>query len=262
MLRYSEMESAAGPRELGLIRSDMERIQALRLFVREVDLGSLCTAALETGIDQPAATGRVTQLERQLGARLLHCSTHGISATEVGQLYADRCRLSLHHVEEAESVACLLQSKLSGVLRTSSPVAFGRRVLAPLMVRFMRANPGLQVDLSFDDRYVNLVEQRPELAARMGMNPWVFVAAPAYLAARPAPTQPDQLTAPDVLIYSAVQGDARWSLSGTVDRTVTVTGRGACARTASRRCWRRRRCTRSIPRRAWLSRAQAAPELP
>jgi DNA-binding transcriptional LysR family regulator len=213
----------------------MERIQALRLFVRVVDLGSFSKAAAESGIGQPAATKQVAQLERQLGARLLHRSTHGVSPTEVGQLYYDKCRLILHHVEEAESVASLLQSQLSGVLRVTSSVAFGSRVLAPLVMRFMRANPALQVDLSFDDRYVNLVEQGMDVAVRMGrladstlgarhlgMNPWAIVASPAYLAARKAPTQPDQLTAHDALIYSTVQGDARWSLTGAGGRTVSV----------------------------------------
>lgn len=213
----------------------MERIQGLRLFVRVVDLGSFSKAAAEVGIGQPAATKQVAQLERQLGARLLHRSTHGVSPTEVGQLYYDKCRLILHHVEEAESVASLLQSQLSGVLRISSSVAFGRRVLAPLVMRFMRANPALRVDLGFDDRYVNLVEQGLDVAVRMGrladstlgarhlgMNPWVMVAAPGYLASRPAPTQPDQLTAHDVLIYSTVQGDARWALTGPAGRSVSV----------------------------------------
>jgi DNA-binding transcriptional LysR family regulator len=217
------------------MRSDMERIQALRLFVRVVDLGSFSKAALETGIGQPAATKQVAQLERQLGARLLHRSTHGVSVTEVGQLYYDKCRLILHHVEEAESVAALLQSQLSGMLRISSSVAFGRRVLAPLVMRFMRANPGLQVDLSFDDRYVNLVEQGLDLAVRMGrladstlgarhlgMNPWVVVAAPSYLAAHPAPTHPAQLSQLDALIYSTVQGDARWSLTGPTGQSISV----------------------------------------
>jgi DNA-binding transcriptional LysR family regulator len=216
----------------------MERIQALRLFVRVVDLGSFSKAATEAGIGQPAATKQVAQLEKQLGARLLHRSTQGVSATEVGQLYYDKCRLILHHVEEAESLASLLQSQLSGVLRITSSVAFGRRVLAPLVMRFMRANPALQVDLSFDDRYVNLVEQGLDLAVRMGrladstlgarhlgMNPWVIVAAPAYLAAHPAPTRPEQLSEHPALIYSTVQGDARWLLSGGDDdgqQTVSV----------------------------------------
>lgn len=184
----------------------MERIQALRLYVRVVDLGSFSKAAAEVGIGQPAATKQVAQLEQHLGARLLHRSTHGISPTEVGQLYYDKCRLILHHVEEAESVASLLQSQVSGVLRISSSVAFGRRVLAPLVMRFMRANPALTVDLSFDDRYVNLVEQGVDVAIRMGrladstlgarhlgMNPWVIVASPTYLEGRRAPADPEAL---------------------------------------------------------------------
>jgi DNA-binding transcriptional LysR family regulator len=204
----------------------MERIQALRLFVRVVDLGSFSKAAAEAGVGQPAATKQVAQLERQLGARLLHRSTHGVSPTEVGQLYADKCRLILHHVEEAESVAALLQSQLSGLLRISSSVAFGRRVLAPLVMRFMQANPALQVDLSFDDRYVNLVEQGLDVAVRMGrladsslgarylgLNPWVLVASPAYLAAQGTPKKPADLTRHAALVYSSVQGDERWHFS-------------------------------------------------
>lgn len=232
-LRYSAPECGKVGRAWS--NSAMERIQALRLFVRVVDLGSFSKAAAEIGVGQPAATKQVAQLEQQLGSRLLHRSTHGVSPTEVGQLYYDRCRLILHHVEEAESVASLLQSQLSGVLRITSSVAFGRRVLAPLVMRFMRANPALRVELSFDDRYVNLVEQGMDLAVRMGrladstlgarhlgMNPWVIVASPNYLTARKVPTQPDQLTSHDVLIYSTVQGDARWPLSGPSGRTVSV----------------------------------------
>lgn len=218
----------------------MERIQALRLFIRVVDLGSFSKAAAELGIGQPAATKQVAQLERQLGARLLHRSTHGVMPTEVGQLYYDKCRLIVHHVQEAESVASLLQSQLSGVLRITSSVAFGRRVLAPMVMRFMRANPALQVDLSFEDRYVNLVEQGMDLAIRMGrladstlgarhlgMNPWVIVAAPAYLDAHGAPEHPDQIPTHEALIYSTVQGDARWVLTGPDGQAVSVpvTGR-------------------------------------
>ena len=218
----------------------MERIQALRLFVRVVDLGSFSKAAGELGIGQPAATKQVAQLERRLGARLLHRSTHGVSPTEVGQLYYDKCRLILHHVEEAGSLASLLQSQLSGVLRITSSVAFGRRVLAPLVMRFMQANPGLRIDLSFDDRYVNLVEQGLDLAVRMGrladstlgarhlgMNPWAMVASPDYLASHAPLDHPERLAQHDALIYSTVQGDARWSLTGPNGQSVSVpvTGR-------------------------------------
>ena len=217
----------------------MERIQAIRLFVRVVDLGSFSKAAAELGIGQPAATKQVRRMEAQLGARLLHRSTHGVTPTEIGLLYYEKCKLIAHHVEEAESVAALLQTQVQGALRISTSVAFGRRVLAPLVMQFMRMNPQLQVDLSCDDRYVNLVEQGVDVAIRMGpladstlgsrylgLNPWVVVAAPEYLAQRGTPASPQDLQAHDALIYSTVQGDARWQFSGEQGRSVSVPVRG------------------------------------
>lgn len=218
----------------------MDRLQAVRLFVRVVDLGSFSKAAAELGVGQPAATKQVARLEAQLGARLLHRTTRGVSPTEIGALYYEKCKLIAHHVEEAESVATLLQTQVQGGLRISTSVAFGRRVLAPLVMRFMRLNPQLQVDLSCDDRYVNLVEQGIDVAVRMGrladstlgarylgMNPWVVVAAPGYLAQRGRPATPRELSAHDALIYSTVQGDARWPFTGPDGEALSMPVRGA-----------------------------------
>ncbi|GAB3190990.1 LysR family transcriptional regulator [Hydrogenophaga aquatica] len=217
----------------------MERIQAIRLFVRVVDLGSFSKAAAELGIGQPAATKQVRRMEAQLGARLLHRSTHGVTPTEIGLLYYEKCKLITHHVEEAESVAALLQTQVQGALRISTSVAFGRRVLAPLVMQFMRMNPQLQVDLSCDDRYVNLVEQGVDVAIRMGpladstlgsrylgLNPWVVAASPEYVKQRGTPSTPKDLKDHDALIYSTVQGDARWQFSGSGGRSATVPVRG------------------------------------
>ncbi len=205
----------------------MERIQAIRLFVRVVDLGSFSKAAAELGIGQPAATKQIGRMEAQLGARLLHRSTQGVTPTEIGLLYYEKCKLIAHHVEEAESVASLLQTQVQGSLRISTSVAFGRRVLAPLMMQFMRKNPGLQFDLSCDDHYVNLVERGIDVALRMGrlpdsslgsrfigMNPWVVVASPSYLRQHGKPKHPNDLIKHSTLIYSTAQGDARWHFTG------------------------------------------------
>ena len=217
----------------------MDRLQAVRLFIRVVDLGSFSKAAADLGIGQPAATKMVAALERQLGSRLLHRSTHGVTPTEVGLLYYEKCKLIAHHVEEAESVAALLQSQVQGGLRISTSVAFGRRVLVPLVMQFMRLNPKLQIELSFDDRYVDLVEQGIDVAIRMGrladsglgarylaINPWVIVASPGYLALRGRPEVPADLTAHDALVYSTVQGDARWLLTGPDGLPIPVTVHG------------------------------------
>lgn len=195
----------------------------MQVFVRVVETGSFSKAAAELGITQPTVTKAVAEAERRLGARLLHRSTRGVTATEVGALYYERCKLVARQFDEAENVARQGQQEIAGTLRISTSVAFGRRVMAPLTLDYMREHPLLQIDLGFDDRYVNLVEQGVDVAIRMGrladstlgasyigMNPWVLVAAPAYLAAHGEPRTPVDVAAHACLVYSSVQGDARW----------------------------------------------------
>lgn len=217
----------------------MDRLQAIELFMRVVDLGSFSKAAADLGIGQPTATKLVASLEKQLGSRLLHRSTRGVSPTEIGALYYNKCKLIAHHLEEAQSVSTLLQSKVQGALRISTSVAFGRRVLSPLVMRFMQMHPKLHIELNFDDRYVNLVEQGIDVAIRMGpladsslgarylgTNPWVMVASRSYLDLHGVPLNPTDLALHDALIYSTVQGDARWHLSGVNGQLEAVQVRG------------------------------------
>lgn len=205
----------------------MDRILAMQMFVRVVETGSFSKAAAELGTTQPTATKAVAQAERRLNARLLHRTTRGVTPTEAGLLYYERCKLIARDVEEAENVAALVQKGATGTLRVSTSVAFGRRVMAPLMLRYMLEQPTLQIDLGLDDRYVNLVEQGVDVAVRMGRladstlgasylgtNPWLLAAAPAYLARRAAPKLPRELARHACLVYSSVQGDARWQFVG------------------------------------------------
>ena len=217
----------------------MDRLQAIELFIRVVDLGSFSKAAADLGMGQPTATKLVASLEKQLGSRLLHRSTRGVSPTEIGTLYYNKCKLIAHHLEEAQSVSTLLQSKVQGALRISTSVAFGRRVLSPMVMRFMQMHPKLHIELNFDDRYVNLVEQGNDVAVRMGpladsslgarylgTNPWVMVASRSYLDLHGVPSNPTDLALHDALIYSTVQGDARWHLSGANGQSKVVQVRG------------------------------------
>jgi DNA-binding transcriptional LysR family regulator len=208
----------------------MDRVAAVALFIRIVESGSFSKAATEFSITQPTATKAVAAMEQRLGARLLHRTTRGVSPTEVGALYYERCKAIAHEIEAADNLATLMQGGMAGTLRVSTSVAFGRRVLVPLAMRWMREHPGLTVDLGFEDRYVNLVEQGVDLAIRMGRladstlgsrylgrNPWVMVGAPAYLKAHGTPRTPQELAQHACLIYSTVQGDDRWLLSGLDD---------------------------------------------
>jgi DNA-binding transcriptional LysR family regulator len=217
----------------------MDRVAAVQLFIRVVETASFSKAAAELGITQPTATKAVAAIEQRLGARLLHRSTRGVTPTEVGTLYYDKCKTIAHEIEAADNLATLMQSGVAGTLRISTSVAFGRRVLVPLAMTYMREHPNLTVDLSFDDRYVNMVEQGIDLAIRMGRladstlgarwlgrNPWVMAAAPGYLAARGTPQTPAELPRHDCLIYSTVQGDDRWMLTGPDGEEQVVQVRG------------------------------------
>jgi DNA-binding transcriptional LysR family regulator len=217
----------------------MTSFQAMHLFVRVVDLGSFSKAAIDVGMGQPSATKLIAQLEKQLGSRLLHRSTHGVSPTEVGSVYYKKCKLIVQHVEEAESVAALMQSQIQGGLRISTTMDFGRRVLAPLVLRFLQLNPKVQIELLFDDHLVNMVEQGIDIAIRMGrlvdstlgarylgQNPWSLVAAPDYLARRGEPQTPGDLALHDALVCSTVQNDSRWHLHGASGEEQTVLVKG------------------------------------
>jgi DNA-binding transcriptional LysR family regulator len=217
----------------------MDRVAAVALFIRIVESGSFSKAAAEFGITQPTATKAVAAMEARLGARLLHRTTRGVSPTEVGALYYDKCKTIAGEIEAADNLATLMQRGVGGTLRISTSVAFGRRVLVPLAIAHMRQHPTLTVDLSFEDRYVNLVEQGMDLAVRMGRladstlgsrylgrNPWVMVAAPSYLKARGTPKVPADLSAHACLIYSTVQGDDRWMLTGADGAEQVVPVRG------------------------------------
>ena len=210
----------------GRYSARMDRITGVQLFVRVVETGSFSKAAAELGITQPTATKAVAATEQRLGARLLHRSTRGVTPTEVGALYYEKCKVIAREIDAADNLATLLQSQLGGTLRISTSVAFGRRVLVPLVLRYMRQHPEVTIDLSFDDRYVNLVERGIDLAIRigrladsslgaryLGSNPWLMVAAPAYLCERGTPRSATDLAAHACLVYSSVQGDDRWSLT-------------------------------------------------
>jgi DNA-binding transcriptional LysR family regulator len=217
----------------------MDRITGIQLFIRIVESGSFSKAAEALRITQPTATKHVAALEQRLGARLLNRNTRGVSTTEIGALYYDKCRTIQREVEAADSLASLLQSRVSGTLRVSTSVAFGRRVLTPLVLAFMREHGDISIDLGFDDRYVNLVEQGIDIALRMGrladsalgsrylgVNPWLAAASPGYLERHGEPRAPDELAHHACLIYSSVQGDDRWQFSDAQGRSHSIQVRG------------------------------------
>jgi len=204
----------------------MDRIDAFRLFVRVVETGSFSKAAVDLGVTQPTVTRQIAALEQRLGERLLNRNTRRLSVTELGRQYYEKAKTLLDYYEETESLAHGEQTPVRGRLRIGSSVAFGRRVVTPLVLRFMRECPQIEVDLTFEDVYVDLVAQGVDVAIRLGkladsslgarhlgINPWTLVAAPGYLERRGTPKVPQDLGRHSVLVYSSVQGDDHLSFA-------------------------------------------------
>ena len=213
----------------------MDRLLAMQVFVRVVETGSFSKAAKEFATTQPTVTKMVSATEARLKVRLLNRNTRGVSVTESGALYFEKCKIIAREADEAENVAWLRQTQAQGMLRIGTSVAFGRRVVVPLALDFMAQHPQVQVDLSFEDRYTDLVAQGLDVAIRMGkladsslgarhlgMNPWLLVASDRYLKKNGTPKRAADLSGRNALIYSSVQGDDVWRLQGPKGEAVTV----------------------------------------
>lgn len=213
----------------------MDRLLAMEMFVRVVETGSFSKAALEFHTTQPTVTKQVAATEARLKVRLLNRNTRGVSLTEPGALYYEKCKNIVREAEEAESIVQLRQNQAQGLLRIGTSVAFGRRVVVPLALEYMRRHPQVQLDLSFEDRYVDLIAQGIDVAIRMGKladsslgarylgtNPWAMVAAPGYLKKHGTPKRAQDLSAHVALIYSSVVGDEFWRMHTPRGDPVTV----------------------------------------
>ncbi|MDP3310869.1 MAG: LysR family transcriptional regulator [Polaromonas sp.] len=213
----------------------MDRLQVMHMFVRVVETGSFSKAAREFATTQPTVSKQIAATEERLNVRLLNRNTRGVSLTESGALYYEKCKIIVRETEEADNIVRLRQSQAQGMLRIGTSVAFGRRVIVPLALDFMKRHPQVQLDLSFEDRYTDLVSQGLDVAVRMGKladsslgarylgaNPWVMVAAPRYLKKYGTPKKPRDLSGHAALIYSSVLGDDVWRLISSKGEAVTV----------------------------------------
>jgi DNA-binding transcriptional LysR family regulator len=209
--------------------------QTGQMFVRVVETGSFSKAAREFNTTQPTVTKQIAATEARLKVRLLNRNTRGVSLTEPGALYYEKCKTIVREAEEADSIVQLRQNQAQGLLRVGTSVAFGRRVVVPLALEYMRRHPQVQIDLSFEDRYVDLIAQGIDVAIRMGKladsslgarylgaNPWVMVAAPGYLKKHGTPRRAQDLSAHVALIYSSVVGDEFWRMHTPKGEPVTV----------------------------------------
>lgn len=205
-----------------------DRLESMAVFVKAADLGSFTRAAAALGLTSQMVGRHVAELEARLGVELIRRTTRRHSLTAIGETFHQRCRAILAEVDAAEGLALELGQTPRGRLRVNAPVAYGALCLAPVIGDFLRAEPEVEVELTLDDRYVDLVEEGFDVVLRLGrlkdsslharaLAParLVVCAAPAYLARHGAPAHPADLAAHAclVFVYSTGMVGHEWRLA-------------------------------------------------
>jgi DNA-binding transcriptional LysR family regulator len=218
----------------------MDRLEAMSLLVTSAEEGSFSAAGRMLGITLPTISRKVAELERHLKTRLLVRSGRRLSLTEAGQMYVEACRGILSQVSEAESRVSGEYSVPQGEMTVTAPVAFGRLHVVPVVNQFLAAFPEITIRLHLTDRVINLVDDKVDLAVRIGELPdtrqtairvgsvrRVVCGSPKYLAKYGTPQTPEDLVRHMCVTFSTIHSGISWlfSAGGRQRRVISPTCR-------------------------------------
>ncbi|TCK91924.1 LOW QUALITY PROTEIN: LysR family transcriptional regulator [Paraburkholderia sp. BL9I2N2] len=206
----------------------MDKLQAMKTFVRVVEAGSFSAVAHEADTTQSAVSKQVAALERELGARLLTRTTRSLALTEEGEHYFEQARRLVAEIAEAEGALRRGEQQLTGWLRIAASVGFGRLKLMPLVQSFLAEHPAVKIDLRLSDSFIDLVEQGIDVAVRIGDLPdssliarrvgtsyRMLMAHRNYVRSLPkgkrAPRVPDDLVDHNCIVYTELAMRNAWS---------------------------------------------------
>jgi DNA-binding transcriptional LysR family regulator len=227
-------------------------IDVIRTFIEVMRAGSFAIVARDRGLYPSSISRAIGGLEEELGVRLFHRNTRRLSPTEAARAYFDRVAPMIDELERAALVAADSDEIPRGTLRMSVPVTFAQERIVPLIPEFAQRYPEVSLDLVLTDAVVDLVEQRIELAIRLGRMAdsslishrlssvrYVVCASPEYLRRRGRPKVPSELEGHECLRCSDPAHGPRWRFrqGNRGESAVLVRGRVmACNAIALRSC--------------------------
>jgi len=186
----------------------MDTFQSMKVFRSVVEGGSFVAAARSLDVSTAMASKHLAHLEKRLGTRLLNRSSRHLSLTDAGRVYFEQVKDALDNLESAELAVGQTAVAPRGVLKITAPVWFANPHFARLLSTYRGRYPAVVLDVSLNDRVVDLVEEGFDLALRVTTNPgsaliarplhtirFRFVAAPSYVAAHGMPRTPQELAA-------------------------------------------------------------------
>ncbi|MVW86123.1 LysR family transcriptional regulator [Pseudomonas sp. PB101] len=211
----------------------MDLFQAMTVYVKVVETGSMTAAALQCEMSTTMVGNHLKALEQRLGVRLLNRTTRRQRLTEFGTAYYQRCLEVLGLVADSERLAEQALDEPSGILRITAPLTFGTERLAPALSEFSLQHPRVKLDVVLTNRRPDLLENGLDVAFRLGaLEPSNLIArplidytltmcaSPQYLARRGTPQTPEDLRHHDCLSFAYPAGDdwqsvqKEWRLAG------------------------------------------------
>ena len=216
----------------------MDRFHELNAFIAVVEAGGFSAAARRTGDSQSAISKSVGALEKRLGVMLFNRSTRSVTLTDQGQRYYDLTKPLVDEMDEADSELTSTTLDVSGQIRIAASATFGRLHVLPLIPDLLSLNPGLQVDMILSDSMRDMVEDRIDLAIRVGpvnepdavvrrvaSTPLVCVGSRRYFERCGIPKTPAELVDHNCLLYGGLMESADWPFVGPKGRfSVSVRG--------------------------------------
>lgn len=205
-----------------MARSDVNRSTEMEVFVRVVETGGLSAAARALRITPSAVSKLMARLEARLGARLLNRSTRKLQLTPEGAAFYARSAQVLADIDEAEREVTAGAAP-RGRVRVNSVVDLGRNLLLPLVPGFLAAHPDVTLDIVLTDQVVDLLDERADVAIRvgslrsssltarkLGQSRAVVVASPEYLARRGTPTRLEDLAQHHQMDFTFTRSVRNW----------------------------------------------------
>ena len=217
----------------------MDRFHELNAFIAVAEAGGFSAAAWRGGEAQPAISKAVAALEKRLGVSLFHRSTRSVTLTDQGQRFYDRAKPLVEEMDEVETELTNSSAAISGPVRISVAATFGRLHVLPLIPKLLSLYPDLHIDLVLSDFVRDMVEDRIDLAIRVGRvdeldavakfvieTPLVCVGARRYFEQHGLSKIPTDLLDHNCLVYSGLQEVENWPFVGP-DGPFSVTVRGS-----------------------------------
>ncbi|MEZ9928080.1 LysR family transcriptional regulator [Vibrio breoganii] len=215
------------------------RADDLILFSQVIELGSFSKVAEENNLTNSVVSKRIARLEEDVGAQLLYRTTRKLSLTEAGKTLWHKAKNVTEATQEAKDAVSGFGESISGHLKMSVPTISGDLILADAIAEFCNLHPGLSVDMSLDNRFVDLISGGYDLVIRTGYledssliarhiidSQWVVCASPSYIAKHGKPIKPIDLTEHNCLQYAyQTTGASEWEFKGDKGNyIVTVSG--------------------------------------